>query len=298
MTAWLCRQFGVEKQRDWPAAPFTLLARGGEPGSGYWLQAEPVHLQLLGNRIVLRNSLDLADGEAANLTDALNLHFAQEGLTFLPTRPGHWHVRLPEPPRLETHPLEAAIGRDIRYFLPHGPDSTRWHRLLNEIQMLLHEHPVNKDREQRGDWPVNSIWPWGGGTLPQRATAAYGRIWAHDDLTTGLAIAAGIARAALPESAASWLRQATPGTHLIVLDALCAATSSGDAAGRHAGLPQLEKDWFAPLRQALAQGKLRRLTLHIPGDTETRTFTVGRSDLWKFWRARKPYQTFVGDAKS
>jgi len=53
MDAWLCRTFGVEKQHDWPVAAFTLLADGGNPGSDFWLLAEPVHLQLQRDRLVL-----------------------------------------------------------------------------------------------------------------------------------------------------------------------------------------------------------------------------------------------------
>ena len=42
--AWLCGHFGVDKQADWPIAPYTLLADGGEPGGHHWFRADPVHL--------------------------------------------------------------------------------------------------------------------------------------------------------------------------------------------------------------------------------------------------------------
>src|SRR2546430_17126679 len=56
--AWLFGRFGVPRQRDWPVAPYTLLADGGAPGPHYWLRADPGPLQ------VGRDSLDLADGAA------------------------------------------------------------------------------------------------------------------------------------------------------------------------------------------------------------------------------------------
>src|SRR2546422_44380 len=43
--AWLFERFGVPKQRDWPVAPYTLLAAGGAPERHYWMRAGPVHLR-------------------------------------------------------------------------------------------------------------------------------------------------------------------------------------------------------------------------------------------------------------
>src|SRR2546423_1808464 len=42
--AWLFGRFGVAKQRDWPVAPYTLLADGGAPGPHHWIRAHPGHL--------------------------------------------------------------------------------------------------------------------------------------------------------------------------------------------------------------------------------------------------------------
>jgi len=39
--AWLFERFGVAKQRDWPVAPYTLLADGGAPERHYWMRADP-----------------------------------------------------------------------------------------------------------------------------------------------------------------------------------------------------------------------------------------------------------------
>jgi hypothetical protein len=300
MEAWLCRAFGVEQQQDWPVAAFTLLADGGNPGSDFWLRADPVHLQLQHDRMVLVDAghLEISADEAASLTAALNHHFAQNGLTFLPTRPGCWHLRLDRPARLETHPLEAVIGRNIRNFLPGGPDGKHWHNLLNEIQMLLHSHPVNEKREQRSALPVNSIWPWGGGVLPKVLSAPYAQVWANDALASGLATAAGVSRAGIPATAAEWQRQAAPGLHLIVLDMLRSSALPGDFPRWRDNMLRLEDDWFGPLRQALSRGQLAGLSLHVFADTPAQTFSVNRADLWKIWRGRKPLKSFAGELSS
>ena len=44
---------------------------------------------------------------------------------------------------------------------------------MNEAQMILHTHPVNAEREARGMPAVNSVWLWGGGTLPAITPPSY-----------------------------------------------------------------------------------------------------------------------------
>src|SRR5256714_9673463 len=164
--AWLFGRFGVPRHRDWPVAPYTLLADGGAPGPHYWMRADPVHLQ------VGRDSLGLADSaafqvsrsESEALVDALNRHFGQTML-FQPLRPARWDLRLEKAPDVQTTPAAAARGGAIDEKLPSGPDAMRFHALMNEAQMLLHEHPVNAEREARGVPALNSIWFWGGGVI-------------------------------------------------------------------------------------------------------------------------------------
>ncbi|MDP2155940.1 MAG: hypothetical protein Q8J61_08070, partial [Sulfuricella sp.] len=111
-------------------------------------------------------------------------------------------------------------------------------------------------------------------------------------------VAAGISRAEAPETAAEWLRQASPGTHLIVLDTLRSAALSGDFLRWRENLLRLEDDWFGPLRQALSHGQLAGLSLHVFADAPAQTFSVSRADLWKIWRGRKPLKSFVGELSS
>lgn len=295
MDAWLCRSFGVEKRHDWPIAALTLLADGGSPGGDFWLLAEPVHLQLQRDRLVLADAgnLDITQEEADSLTAALNEHFADEGMNFFPTRPGRWHLRLIHPPTdMQTHSLETAIGRNIRNMLPSGTDGKRWHSLLNEIQMLLHRHPVNAAREERGLPPVNSIWPWGGGVQPANPTSPYTHIWADHAPARGLAALTNTPCASVPETAKEWLHATQAGSqHLVVLDALRTPALYGDLHRWRETLLHLEKNWLGPLRQALSRNKISRLTLYSFDNGHTRSFSASRTDLWKIWLRAKPLIT-------
>jgi hypothetical protein len=109
--------------------------------------------------------------EAQLLAEALQPVLQEQGMHLLVSAPDVWHLRLSEmlplPPWV---PPEQALGADIFDYLPQGPAGRRWRRLLNDIQVVLHQHPLNVSRRQRGLPPVNSLWLWGGGRLPARVT--------------------------------------------------------------------------------------------------------------------------------
>ena len=286
--AWLFGRFGVPRQRDWPVAPYTLLADGGVPGPHYWMRADPVHLQ------VGRDSLDLADSaafevsraESQALVDALNRHFGQTML-FQPLRPARWYLRLEKAPDVQTTPAAAARGVAIDEKLPSGPDAMRFHALMNEAQMLLHEHPVNAEREARGVPALNSIWFWGGGVIAAAKARPFSAVIAGDPLARGLALAAGIPAHALPKDADSVLAALEDeGRALVVLDAPREAQLGG-------GRTALERDWFGPLLAALKSGRIGMLTLHLCGAGSLLEVETVRSDLRYFWRLRKPLSAYA-----
>jgi len=296
LEVWLSEQFSVERQQDWPVAPYCLLADGGKPGEHHWLRADPVHLKLEGGRLVLADSgvFSVSQQEAESLSDSLNAHFSADGLTFYPLRPERWYLRAEPAPALETTPLPEAAGRSIDDLLPRGADAPSWRARLNEVQMLLHGHAVNQEREGAGKVPINSVWLWGGGKLSDAVSAPFDAVWSGDPFAAGLAQAARIAARNLPDGAADFLRaSANEGVSLIVLDGLRSAAQYGDAHGWREGLARLERDWFAPLLQALRQERVGMLSLHAPGPEGVLSAEVTRGDLRRFWRRVRPLADFA-----
>lgn len=289
MEGWLCEAFGVARQQDYPIAPLSLTADGGAPETHYWLRADPVHLGVERDQLVLSeaSTFPLAQDEADALIATLNQHFAPDSLHFAAPRPQRWYLRLAHPPALTTHGLYQAAGRNIHPLLPAGDEAMRWRALLNEVQMLLFEHPVNVAREERGSAPVNSIWLSGGGVLPQDLRQPFDQVWADDALARGLAQTARVPHENLPENAAAWLEQAVPGKHLLVLDSLRPPACYGDAHAWRNRLASLEEQWFAPLRQTLQRGAIT-LTLHVPTPAGTLDFSLTRASLWKLWQPPRP----------
>lgn len=293
--AWLCSRFDVQKQHDWPAAPFSALGEGLAPEDDYWLRVDPVHLHLL------RDSLSLADCkpfgltiyEAQSLLDVLNRHFSQDGLQFMAPAPDRWYARLSQPTALMTHPLSEAVGRNVDALLPQGGDAMLWHGWINEAQMLLHDHPVNLEREQRGQWPVNSIWPWGGGVARSMGDSPFTDVWTEDVLAVGLAKAVGANIGSIPPDVDQWLGRQSDGTHLMVLDSLDRPELRQSKNNWHEAMQKLDRQWFQPLLQALKTGSVKKVHVHLADFGSVRSFTVESGRFWKFWRRPKHLETYL-----
>lgn len=293
MESWLCEAFGVDSGLDYPVASLCALAQGIETGNSYWLRADPVHLAVERDQLVLEQGPvnSLSKDESLALVATLNQHFACDGLHFLTPHPKHWYLRLDQPAAIATQTLHRALGQNIHPLLPTGPDALRWRALLNEIQMLLFSHPVNEAREARGDLPVNSTWLWGGGAQPNHLRSPFDEIWANEPLPHGLAEKAGIPHRMLPDGVDDWLEEIASGSHLLVLDSLRDPASYGDPHSWREQLLRLEELWFAPLKRAAQRGKID-LTLHVPTVGGTSSFTTNRSRLWKFWKPIRQLKSY------
>ena len=288
--AWLCQAFGVAPQPDWPVAPLTLVADGGDAANGYWLRADPVHLQVTRDRMLLSDAglLAIRPDEAAMLVAALNAYITDDTQEFLAPHPERWYLRLPGHPQIATRTLFEALGKDINPLLPAGPEALKWHRMTNEIQMLLHAHAVNEARDERGEPTINSIWLWGGGVWPEVSSGGFHAVWSADPLAHGLAQGAGLSAAQAPDTAAQWLEQMAQNGgehhHLIVFDQLMLPARHGDLAPWRERLAGLERAWFAPLLHALRERRLTRITLIVIGTDHCLRFDVSSYGLLRFWR--------------
>ena len=279
LEAALCEALGIARQQDWPIAPIALEADGGTAGEAYWLRADPVHLRIMRDRIVLADSLslELSRQEADALADAVGRHFGDE-LSPKPLHPKHWYVRIDQEPCLVTTPLSVAAGRNIDPLLPQGQDAMRFRAHLNELQMLLHEHPVNQAREARGELPVNSLWLWGGGTKPAAPTT-HATVYAPDVETRAFGTVCGASVQPLP---ARWTAKLLKADGIIVLDGLTHCGQCGDAYGWRESLREMEQNWFAPLRSSLR--KLGPQGLRLIDPVNGKAFVLHANDAWKFWR--------------
>ena len=273
---------------DWPVAAVTALVdcEASTGGTGSWLRADPVHLRPDIADLVLFDAVDagVSSEEARALVETVNEALRPGGPVVDAAHPNRWYVTLEAPARMTTTPLSLAAGTKISAAMPRGPDAPRWRRWMNEVQMALHECPVNVERERRGAAPINSVWPWGGGSLPPAsgASAPFVQAWSDDALVRGLACHAGIECGTLPGDAGAWLDPAPrPGAHLIAFDALYRAARRSDLDAWRAGLARFSASWAKPLLDAQDRGAVARVSIH---DERGHRFAATRWGRFRWWR--------------
>jgi hypothetical protein len=269
--AWLARRFGLDEVA---VAPVTL-AVDEAPQPGTWLRADPAYVRVQGDTLVLHPAevLAIAPDEARALVAALREHFAADGMEFRVPRPDRWYVRVPREELPVTTPIGEAFGADLVGRLPHGSGRINWPSAITEIQMLFATHPVNLAREAERRLPINAVWFWGGGTLPQALASPYGRIYAGDIFAGGLAHLSATRLSALPATLAE-VDHAAPA--LAVLDPID---------------EQVDAAWFAPLGSALARfGSVR---LILPGRGGALVATLTPAARWRIFRASRSLATYA-----
>ncbi|KPJ95149.1 MAG: hypothetical protein AMJ55_04575 [Gammaproteobacteria bacterium SG8_15] len=263
--------FGLSLAADTslPAAALAHSFKYETPADHWYIHCDPVviqpnrdHLMLLGN-----DMLDYSEQDAEQLISDINATYSDQPWQVKMLSPRQWVMEMPHTPAIHTCSMHSTVGRRINDFLPQGQDARAWHALMNELQMLLHSHPVNQSRNMSGRVAANSVWFWGEGVLPvpanDSASARWAQCWSNHNSTLALARLNKIPRVDLPASADIWLEQAiTPGQHLIVIDSLDLPAVSLDPVTWWQVLMQLNEQWFAPLLSALrSNGALAKLTL-------------------------------------
>lgn len=291
--AWACEAFGIV---DGAVAPVTLLADGGQPGTDYWLRADPVYLMLQGSELILRPVNGLELDEAVRFCETLNSHFAGQGLHFHAPHPQRWYLRMAAAPQVAMHSLAEVAGRDVRVYMAQGPDALTWHKVFNEIQMLLYGHDVNDAREARGEMSVNSVWTWGGGYAPESFDAPFSAVYADDPLVVAFARAAGVGHFSLAGDGAQAIT-VDSGNTLVFWDGLRRAVEHGDLGAWRDSLQALERDCVSPALAALRQGRIEAVTLDVLQDTQSWRFTLTRGSMRRFWRRARRLSRYPGILK-
>lgn len=125
-----------------------------------WGQLTPVHWHVGREEIVLADpdALQLGDDESRALLEAVRELFESEGFALAWGAPLRWYAAHESLAELPTASLDRVVGRNVDRWLPEGRQARLLRRLQNEVQMLLHTHPVNEAREARGELAVNSFW--------------------------------------------------------------------------------------------------------------------------------------------
>jgi hypothetical protein len=283
--AWLAHALGLAADpAASPAAPFApavMRGHGLAPDAGHWFIFHPVHV-VVGTHLMMPDlrGLRIADAESRALFEAARPLFTELGKELAYGDAATWFLRADDWAGLSTASPDAATGDNLHPWLPAGGAARDFRRLLNEVQMLWHAHPVNEARRQ----PVNSFWLWAGGpaTQPRPETA----------LATSAAPAwldALAAPALRDTTSVQWLATNSPETRgrdrTAVLGHLVGAGLAEDWPHWLQLMQQLEDQWFAPLLGALRSGQAADVKLVLTNRRAWTETTTTKMALNKFWRA-------------
>jgi hypothetical protein len=295
----LASLFGIESPAPVAALTYLYDKKVSDDISNheYVMYAEPVFMHADRDDLIMlaAKSLHVNERQALAFIEEVEKLYSDEPWRLIYGAPHRWYWIAGHDPEVETYPLHEVIGKSVGRYLPEGQAAKKWRALLNELQMLLHSHPVHGEVGHRDLNRVNSVWFWGGGKLPKRNAenfyAPWSAIWSNDPLAAGIGIWSGVPCATLPDSMQTWLDGKPQGEQLIVLDDLRLLARSDFGAWCHA-VAQLGKSWIEPLAQHLKTGDIKQLRIHL---CDRQSYLLQPSMLRKWWKKERPWFDFKAD---
>lgn len=278
---WLRERFGLAEDTHPDACDALGLLGEARPEGALVVRPANLHVGLDQLMLLPPHAVCLSRAAAGELRDAANAHFGEQGPRLEVLAPGCWLLVPPRPLVLQTRPASVAVGRNIRDYLPAGPDARMLAAWVNEVQMLWHGHGVNEARESTGHLPVN--WLWVEGPLPAPGTSPFSAVHADRASLRALAQAAGAGEVtSAPRAAAELGELFDSQRRLIELSGWRRPVLEGDAAGWRDAW-SVFTELVAPALRAAPGGA--RLEFILTGEHATVVLQWSARDHWKWWRA-------------
>lgn len=258
-----------------PSAALTRTLDAADAAEGAWLRADPGYVRpdLTTVRLLASGDLGQSAAETTALLQELKPLFGDSGVPIDAPTPARWYLAgSPDSDFPDCPPPEEILGDDIKLHWPQGAAGKRWRLLLNEAQVVLHNHPVNAARIARGAVPINSLWFWGAGRLPGGARSRCARVMTADPVLIALTrLGGGLDDPFDPAGLEAALRAA--GTGDLGIDLRTARASV------------LERDWLQPLDALLRGGGCEAIELAFVSGQRA---TVRARHRRRFWRRMRP----------
>lgn len=120
-----------------------------------------------GAALLPASELAITPEQSVALFNSVQELFAEVGFHLSPSNTSHWRIAPPgDYAPVCASPSLVSIT-SVNDWWPQDMASRPWRRLMNEVQMLWFEHPVNQARYQQGLVPINSLWLFGGACANQ-----------------------------------------------------------------------------------------------------------------------------------
>lgn len=285
----LLSEFGIKLEDNQTHAALSLLAEEGieyEQGNSYWLRADPVYLQADRDTALLlaHEEIELTQDEASKLVNDINQHFSDEPWQLHAPHPHRWYLKAEQQQNLKTYPVTTALANDIKEYAFRGSDADYWLKITNEVQMLLHSASVNFERESRGKLTANSVWLWGGGSLPENkenTSCKYTQIITNNIYYEGVAKYCDIN--VIP------LNTEFSARSFVVLDMLSKPVQQRDLYTFMQVLNEIEDNILAICQDLLNKDNVKEIKLI---SNHSFAMTITSKSLRRWWKRIKPFTVF------
>jgi len=238
--------------------------------------ADPVHLEVGLKDITLTHQIDdLTIGEAKELILLLNDHLKQDGFTFIFGTNKNWYLTL-EDDGFKSSSLESVLGKSITNHLPTS-NGRNWSVLQNEVQMILHNSPLNQQRELMGLPTINSLWFWGGGQpipIPEKNIHII-----SDNEQRGKMIAKASQGEWTDLTGLQNIDESLIEDTIIIAESLQKSALANDVDLYQQSLSGLETEVVKPVFEAWSKGKIEVIIDSCDG----KIIKPIRNPSWKFW---------------
>lgn len=270
--AQLCRQLGLLEETG-ESLPMAKLSGNTAAQSGTTVCAAPIHLKADRDTasLIPPQQLGLDGAETDELIASINDFLKRDGIELFRETATDWFMTGLDGQELLSFPPTFLAHRNASTFLPGGEGSGHWRRLLTEIQMLLHTHPINTARESRGKLPVNSLWFWGGAALPEKASVVHlptttqaidlqTHVFARDSFSDRLCAHLDVPCSSLDD----FDSMASQSTKKVVLidTSVIDAWLNGDEAGALEAMATVERQWIQPLIEQVELNCIKGLSIY------------------------------------
>ena len=241
------REYGIASAR------LSWTGEGGLYQDGSFFHAMPVCLEAGLDDVRWRIPPPLDKIEADAVFTDLQPLISSAGFKLLKTpteAAANWYLWTDKELTVNTFSLRHFSHYRLRELMPKGSDAPELRRLMTEVQMLLHAHPVNQKREINGILPVNALWFYGHAPLKTISDSVTldSIVMSNSAYVNGLCQFLNTSCLELSDDIESLLHQDAEKI-LVVLP--------------KETLSSIERHWLRALYPALLRGQVNKLDIHL-----------------------------------
>lgn len=222
---------------------------------------------------------DEADALCADLS-----HFYQnESMQFYAVYPHLWLMTLPQIMDWQVPAVWDILGQVDGSVRADGKHATQWLSLQTEIQMFLHSHTINHQRQQHKLPTINGVWLW----QDSEGKATSQHIIEQDNFWINQAHQAH--RFDHWSNCLSYLQAHHIQDSLFFLDDLAAVHHAADKWAYQEIWEHWDKALFQDMIQSLQSGVVKHIHIISNGIN----ITLHRPRPWAFWQTKKSWETLL-----